>query len=68
MEFKVFESFFGALRFKIVEDLPGVGADIYVYEDDKCVRDDHQDTILMCMEFAQEYFEVPLDSWVRKES
>lgn len=50
-------------KFKIEEDLPDVGAYLYVFEGEECTRDDLQDTIEICKQVAFKQFGVPLDIW-----
>ncbi len=64
MEFKKFEAKINGQLYEIGEDLPEVGAYLFVYENDVCVRDDLQNTIKDCMEIALEMFDVPLDAWL----
>ncbi|WP_293716009.1 hypothetical protein [Thiolapillus sp.] len=51
------------MKFIIEEDLPKVGAYLYVYEGDNCVFDCLQDSIDICKEIALEQYNVPLESW-----
>ena len=68
MEFNVFEAEHNGIKCIIEEDLPEVGVYLYSYENGKCIRDDLQNTIKDCMEIANEYFQIPLNSWEQKES
>ena len=52
--------------FKIVEDLPGVGWYLFMYEDGKDIYDTLQDTLKKCQEFALKEFDVPLTSWEKQ--
>ena len=63
MEFKRFISTCGEMQFVIEEDLPDVGAYLYVYTDGEITSDYLQNDINACMEFALDEFKVPLDSW-----
>lgn len=56
------------LKFEIVEDYPEVGAYLYVYENDQCIRDDLQDSVAICQEVALEDYGVPLDCWKHIDS
>ena len=67
MKFKKFVSMYGNKKFIIDEDLPEVGAYLYVYDGDKCVYDCLQDNIELCKEVAHEEYQVPLDSWEKLE-
>ncbi|MDR3624156.1 MAG: hypothetical protein P4L16_03330 [Chlamydiales bacterium] len=46
---------------------PLVGFYLYVFEDDKCIRDYLQDTLELAMECAWEDFGVPKDAWKKVE-
>ena len=50
-------------KFIIEEDLPKVGAYLYVYEGENCIFDCLQDSVDICKEIALERYGVPLDSW-----
>lgn len=63
MSNKILEAHHGELRFTIEEDLPEVGAYLYVFRGDKCIRDSLQNDIDTCKEVALEDFEVSLDKW-----
>ncbi|WP_294043163.1 hypothetical protein [Thiolapillus sp.] len=60
---KEFVSYRDDMKFIIEEDLPKVGAYLYVYEGDNCVFDCLQDSIDICKEIALEQYNVPLESW-----
>lgn len=49
--------------YRIEEDLPGVGFYLRGYESGIDVFDYLQDTVEICMRFAQEEFSVPMDAW-----
>ncbi|MEW6451900.1 MAG: hypothetical protein AB1490_14685 [Pseudomonadota bacterium] len=53
-------------RFMIERD-ESVGFYLYVYEDDRCVRDHLQDSLELAVQQAFEEFSVPKDSWQRAE-
>ena len=67
--------------FFIIEDIPHVGAYLYVYKEEdffaediqkgsECsghIEDHHQDDAQMAKEYAVEYFGVPENSWVQAE-
>jgi hypothetical protein len=63
--FDVYESVQGNRIYKLVEDLPGVGVYLYIYENGRCIWDDLQDDFDMCKRVALEDFGVPMDSWVK---
>jgi hypothetical protein len=54
------------LRFVIERD-EAAGFYLYVYEDDRCIRDDLQDTLEMAMLVALEDYQVPKESWKRTD-
>lgn len=64
MEFKIFEAICNEMRFRIEEDYPKVGAYLYIYKNEYCVRDDLQNSIKDCMEIALEEYGVSLSHWV----
>ena len=66
MDFRVFTAEYKKLFFKIEEDYPEVGAYLYVYQQDKCIKDLLQDTIDVCKEVALEEYGVPIDIWKEK--
>ncbi len=51
------------IKFLIEGEYPGIGAYLYIYKDNKCIRDEIQDTIEICKDIAFENYNVPLDSW-----
>jgi hypothetical protein len=63
MEFKVLEVEYNGIKFKIEEDRPEVGAYLYVYCNNKCIKDILQDSIEICKEVALEEFGVPMGKW-----
>lgn len=60
---KCYESEHLGRLFKIQEDLPAVGAYLFIYEGGKDMYDYLQNSVIHCMEFAAEEFGVPMDSW-----
>ncbi|NGX46997.1 MAG: hypothetical protein K1000chlam3_00366 [Chlamydiae bacterium] len=46
---------------------PSVGFYLYVFENDKCIRDHLQDTLEMAMECALEDYGVPKNAWEKIE-
>jgi hypothetical protein len=63
MKFKKLISNHDGKKYLIEEDLPEVGAYLYVYEGDNCIFDYLQDNIEVCIRLAYEEFTVPMDSW-----
>lgn len=51
------------LKFIIVEDLPNIGFYLYIYKDDKNIRDELQDTLQICKMSAFEDWGVPYNAW-----
>ena len=66
MNIKYYESQYDNKRFRIEGPYEDIGAYLFIFENDDVVNkyDYLQDTIQICMEFAFEDFNVPLDSWV----
>ncbi len=64
MLFKVFKAEYESLRFEIEEDLPLVGAYLYVFEGENVLFDFLSETIDACRQVALEDFGVPNDAWV----
>ena len=62
-EGKILRAQHNGLRFEIEQDYPQVGAYLYVYEGDKCVKDFLQDTVSDCQSFALEEYGVPTNIW-----
>ena len=50
-------------KFEIVQDKPEVGVYLYVYDDDRCIRDELQNDIETCVEIAFEDYGVPKAIW-----
>jgi hypothetical protein len=63
MEFKKFVAFNDNKKFVIEEDLPGVGAYLYVYDSSNCIYDFLQDNIEICKKVASEDYGVSYESW-----
>ncbi len=63
VEYKKLKSELGKYQFVIEEDVPEVGAYLYIYENGSVVRDYLQDNIRACQEFALEEYNVPIDNW-----
>jgi hypothetical protein len=63
MEFTELEIEHDGLNFKIEEDLPEVGVYLYVYRDNKCIKDYLQNNIEICKKIALEEFGVPIGKW-----
>ncbi len=62
--YKTFNAEHNQLTYKIEEDIPEVGAYLYVFNNNSCVNDFLQNTIQDCKNFALDEFGVPLDKWV----
>ncbi len=58
-----FEAKYDNKRFVIEED-PGIGFYLYVYENESCMRDYLQDTLEIAKEIAEEEFGVPKAIWI----
>lgn len=68
MVFQKFSTRVAKRLFVIEEDLPEVGWNLYVYEEQHCIYDYLLGSAEICKEFALEKFGVPIDSWkVEKE-
>jgi len=67
MEFKILETSYNEKKFRIEEDYPEVGSYLYIFEDEKCIKDYLQNDIEVCKKLAFEDYGVPLDRWVLKE-
>jgi hypothetical protein len=52
MDFKKFEAKFNGQLYEIDQDFPEVGAYLFIYEDNVCIRYELQNTIKICMERA----------------
>jgi hypothetical protein len=52
-------------RHFVIEQDEAAGFYLYVYENDRCIRDDLQDTLEVAIDVALEDFGVPKDSWKR---
>lgn len=63
MHFKKYKAVTDKQLFIIEEDLPDVGAYLYIFENGKCIQDHLQDNVTMCMEFANEEFGVDIGTW-----
>jgi len=68
MEFKKLISTYDSKTFIIEEDLPDIGAYLYVFENDTCVYDSVQDNLRICIDVAFEKYQVPRDSWKDAEN
>jgi hypothetical protein len=66
MKYKIFEARYNNLLFKIEEDLPEVGAYLYVFESDKCIADYLQNTVNDCMNLALDKYNIPKGAWIEK--
>ena len=63
MKIKKLVSLYSSKKFVIEEDLPDVGAYLYVYDGVDCIYDCLQDNVEICKEVAFEEYEVPNESW-----
>jgi len=62
MQFKKLVSYSNGKKFIIDEDLPEVGAYLYIYDGERCIYDCLQDSIAICKELALEKYNIPLES------
>lgn len=67
MEFKIFEAKKNKLEFRIEEDLPEVGAYLYVFKDGKCIKDYLQNDVTICKTQAFEEYGILLNEWSKKK-
>ena len=63
MTFKKLVSYRDGKKFIIEEDLPKIGAYLYIYDGDNCIFDCLQDSVELCKEIALDEYNVPLESW-----
>ncbi len=68
MLYRTYRAKHNSLSFKIEEDNPEVGVYLYVFSDDKCVKDYLQNDIKTCKEIALEEYGVPFCSWESTET
>jgi len=68
MRFKKLVSYRDDKKFIIDEDLPKVGAYLYIYDGDNCIFDCLQDSIEICKAIALDEYNVPLESWKNSDS
>ncbi|MCP3660684.1 MAG: hypothetical protein GY830_10405 [Bacteroidetes bacterium] len=66
MDYKVFFLEYNNYTFKIEEDNPEVGVYLYVFKNDKCIKDYLQNTVQDCKEIALEDYGVPIKEWESK--
>ena len=52
--------------FEIREDRSDVGWYLYIYKDGECIRDELQDTLEVCLQIAEEDYEVHRLEWVEE--
>lgn len=67
MEYLILEAKYNGKLFRIEEDLPDIGAYLYVYEMGVCIQDYLQDDIATCKQIALEDYNVPLEIWEELE-
>lgn len=61
---KVIETTYKNQRFRIEEDLSGIGWYLYVFDrNENCIADHLQDTLEIVIEEAFEEYQVPRNSW-----
>ena len=60
---EVIELEFKERKFRIEKDHPEVGVYLYIYENEKCVKDYLQNTIEACKEITLQEYGVPLNKW-----
>ncbi|MDC7125728.1 MAG: hypothetical protein PQJ46_09170 [Spirochaetales bacterium] len=63
MKYRKYKANFGNLTFIIEEDNPAVGFYLYVYENEKCIKDYLQNTLSIAKECAFEDYNVPMEIW-----
>ena len=63
MEYKKYLAIYNGKKFVIEEDNPDVGYYLYVYENDKCVKDYLQNSLAIAKECAYEDYSVPINIW-----
>ena len=51
------------LKFKIENDHPDVGAYLYVFDGDNCVKDYLEDSVEACKSLALEEYGIPINEW-----
>lgn len=63
MYFKKFIAFHQNMHFIIDEDLPIVGAVLYICKGKKVIRDEMQNSIQACKDVAFKTYNVPYEKW-----
>ena len=63
MKFRIYEVSKLNFRFRIEEDLPGIGWYIYIYKDDILLYDYLQDTLEVSKNFVNDRYEINDDDW-----
>lgn len=67
-KYKVLECKSRDKRFRIEEDLPDVGWNLYVYDlNGKCIADHLQDNLETILDFAFEEYQIPKTNWIDSE-
>ena len=61
---RTYIAYFRDLIFRIEEEVPEVGAYLYIYKEHKCIYDSLQNDIAACKDLAFEEYDVPLNHWV----
>lgn len=63
MKFRILTVKHDEFSFRIEEDLPQVGAYLYVYKNNICIKDYLQNDVEACKEIAREEYGVPIEKW-----
>ena len=66
MKWRANPDFLTPRHFEIKHD-PLAGFYLYVYDGERCVRDDLQDSLEIAIECALEDYNVPKDAWIKVE-
>ncbi len=51
-------------EYEIMEEIPGILVNLYVYHKGLCIKDEHQDTLETCKRIALRDWGVPYDAWM----
>lgn len=64
MQLKKYQSDFKEKKYVIEEDMPEVGWYLYIFDKSgKCIADYLQDNFKIVVDFAEEEFKIPKESW-----
>lgn len=55
-------------RFEIESDKPEVGVYLTVYENGNCIADSLQDSVELCIEYAEQEYGCPRALWLSSDS